>query len=360
MISASALLASGLTACGGADGAGGDIAAVSKAENAASETPGAQASTASSFFDDIFLNEDSGGYFYFAYNSVGSPGVSTGLDSSIGISQLNLFAKTDEASALKTKATPLTGNNTLQYSNIAYITSEGVFPTSTLPYDDLGLDSKVFQKLPDGYEFGVKGMSVPLYRVSLSVQDISGQTIAEATSKMQGFSEPMTRTLPRLVFPSNDPSTMPQGSRLYMPTYEAQTTFLRVKLNTRTREGVSLEQVINELPAAHRDEMYSPIQSLGGVRYLKIMGRTAIYLLTSDDYLVEYDGALYTAERFSPGDRPSAVAVENRYASGTTSSTIKFSEVSPRPAYNKTAFDFLVKKLGTTPKQAQSTYLVLQ
>ncbi|WP_250433749.1 hypothetical protein [Caballeronia sp. ATUFL_F2_KS9A] len=142
--------------------------------------------------------------------------------------------------------------------------------------------------------------------------------------------------MPRLSFPSGDTALMPRGSKMYVPRYEALTTFLRVDLSEKYSDPRTLDQ----LSAWYKRE----IQSFGGHRYMWVQG-TSIGLLTeSVNWIVEYNGALYKGELLTPGLRPPYLP------NGV-------SHVDPRPAYNKTAMDFLLKQLGPNPQQIRSPYM---
>jgi hypothetical protein len=61
-----------------------------------------------------------------------------------------------------------------------------LFTSRNTPYTDLGDNLKIFQKLSNGYQLGMKGMSTPLYEITLTQQDVSGQPVGTAVNSDRG------------------------------------------------------------------------------------------------------------------------------------------------------------------------------
>lgn len=351
-----------LSACGGADGvSSGDIASVAKSASAPSGASDAanQTSTAAGFFDDIFNTQAGSGYYIFGWNSIQSTETG-GARGETGMTRTRLGVIDGLDTTLRQSYTPLTGNDALQTSKVVFVAAEGAFPADVLPYDDLGPATKIFQKLPDGFDFGVSGMSTPLYRVKFDVQDVSGQTVTSVADHFQGGHEearpggllplagvapmivgvvnPLTVNMPRLVFPAGDTTLMPAGSRMYVPTYTAQTTFLRVDLSKKPWPNYTFDQFVKSFG--------KQVATLGGYRYTTApgMGAAAYSFTTTDRYLVEYNGEMYSATMITAGDSM-ALPVSDPM------STKPFPIVAPSPAFNETAAAFLIGQLGASPQQ---------
>ncbi|MDR5742022.1 hypothetical protein QCE73_02490 [Caballeronia sp. LZ029] len=382
---ASFLIAVTLSACGGSDGvAGGDIASVAKSAGAPAGASDAvtQTSDASSFFDGIFNTTSGAGYYIFGWNSIQSPKTGGALlkdpvsppagsmtepaPRDTGITRTRFGVIDGSDTTLRQSYVPLTGNDTLQYSKMVYITAEGAFPADSLPYDDLGPQTKIFQRSPDGFDFGVKGMSTPLYHVTLDVQNVAGQSVKSVVKLFQGgdpvpppdllypktvtvdyVANPLTVNMPRLVFPSSDTTLMPAGSQLFVPTYTAQTEFLRVDLSKVQFDG-TMQDFKKSTVIPIRD-----IKTLGGYQISAPAGTGADSgrFLTADDKYVEYQGKVYLGELISSGTRLTAPVSE-------TSTTIKYHVTAPRPAFNKIAAAFLTRQLGSTPQQTHDVMYI--
>jgi hypothetical protein len=294
--------------------------------------PDTPALTETQSFDEIFLTQTGSGYYSFSYDAF-VPSYGTGANA-VGISLTRKYVGASTTGFLSQASRPLTGTGSRSYAKVAYLSDAGVVEGEASPYDEIGPCSKVFRKFANGYEFGTKDMSAPLFRVMLNAQDVSGQTVSEVARKFQSDSDLVTYRMPRLVFPSGDTSVMPKGSTMYVPTYEALTTFLRMDLS-RKMEGETLDELVQW------EDTIGQIQSLGGYRYARLANLAHFGVQQAAQYVVEYDGDLYYAELFAMGSKPPLLS------DGV-------SVVSPRMAFNNIAADFLVRQLGPTPQQASS------
>ncbi len=361
---AASAIVSALSACGGSDGgATADVASVAKSESAPS---GASAS----FFDGIFNTTSGSGYYIFGWNSILDPETG-GAHGDTGITRTRFGVIDGSDTTLRESYVPTTGTDALQYSKMVYITAEGAFPADSLPYDDLGPHTKIFQRLPDGFDFGVQGMSAPLYRVTLDVRDVAGQSVKSVVKLFQGgdpvtytpppsvllplitvdsvrptvdyIANPLTVNMPRLVFPSSDTTLMPAGSQVFVPTYTAQTTFLRIDLSKLWFDGSIQDPILKRsgIPLA------GEIMTLGGYQYSALVGTgwgSGFFDTMDGHYVAEYQGKVYRAEVISAGDRLSSpVTTEGRKHL-----------TAPRPAFNKIAAAFLTRQLGSTPAQTHN------
>ncbi|SAK64956.1 hypothetical protein AWB76_03587 [Caballeronia temeraria] len=378
----SLFIAAALSGCGGSDGAagGGDIASVAKSAGAPEAASGAvaQTSNASSFFDGIFNTTSGAGYYIFGWNSILSPDTGGALGET-GITRTRFGVIDGSDTTLRQSYVPLTGNDTLQYSKMVYITAEGAFPADSLPYDDLGPQTKIFQRLPDGFDFGVKGMSTPLYRVTFDVQDVSGQSVKSVVKLFQGgdpvvpaprvpsplprptsiqdvqvmvdyIANPLTVNMPRLVFPSSDATVMPAGSQVFVPTYTAQTQFLRVDLSRVFFNGTIQDYRKNTGFRPLTESIWS-----GGYQYASPYGLgldNGLFRTKDGGYVVEYQGKVYAAELIPAGERLTAPVKGNATTTGA------YHVTAPRPAFNKIAAAFLTRQLGTTPEQTHNVMYI--
>jgi len=59
--------------------------------------------------------------------------------------------------------------------------SSGTYPS------DIGSNSRIFARLPQGYQLGMNGMSGPLYEFTLTTQDVSGEPV----NQVVGLDEPL-------------------------------------------------------------------------------------------------------------------------------------------------------------------------
>ena len=210
---AAVVLLMSLAACGG------NINSTASGENPGASTGGAgndaastppTRSTNASFFDGIFLKDSGTGYYQFDANFQGGKVK--------GTAKTAFYVNTDGDSNFSTTSSPVAGTFSQQYVSQAYITSEGAFTSQSTPYTDIGTNSKIFSKLPQGYELGMQGMSSPLYQVTVDAQDVSGQPVSQVVYKDEG---PATNGLYSLL--SNDNTPMPQGSTIYQTPYSVLT-----------------------------------------------------------------------------------------------------------------------------------------
>ncbi|WP_235024460.1 hypothetical protein [Caballeronia arvi] len=240
--------------------------------------------------------KDSGsGYYQFDANTgpTGGKVVATGRTS--------FFVNADADANVSAATAAVAGDYTQRYVDQAYITSEGAFTSRTTPYTDLGTNSKIFQKLSQGYEIGMQGMSTPLYRVTIKQQDVSGQALADVIRQDRG---PSTNRLYALL--NGDTSPMPQGAQIYQNPNTVVTTHIWVNLASAGSSGwKSLEQA--------QASSGGSIESMGGYRYLKA---------ASNSVYVDYNGTICYGEFESAGD---------------------IHDVMPA-AYNRIAADFIAQR----------------
>ncbi|AET91685.1 hypothetical protein BYI23_B010780 [Burkholderia sp. YI23] len=277
LLSATVALLTALSACGGGGGDSGNAAAVSNDSGNPASTPAGttSSSTNASFFDSIFMTDSGSGFYQFGANA----GSVVGTIAATG--RTRFFVTSDADVNFTAVTSAVAGPYTQRYVTQAYITSEGAFTSDSTPYIDFGSNSKIFQKLPQGYELGMQGMSAPLYRVTIQAEDVSGLPVSEAIRKDEG---PATNGLSRLL--SQDSSVMPPGSQIYQIPYTVLTTHLWANLSSGTTGFSTLEQV--------QSRAGGEIQSLGGYRYLKPAPNSATY--------VEYNGGIYYGELLNAGD----------------------------------------------------------
>jgi hypothetical protein len=273
---AAVVLFMSLAACGGnsssaASGAGPGASTGGAGNDAASisSIPSANAS----FFDGIFLKDSGTGYYQFDANFQGGNVKGTGNTA--------FYVNTDGDSNFSTTSSPVAGTFSQRYVSQVYITSEGAYASQSTPYTDIGTNSKIFSKLPQGYELGMQGMSSPLYQVTVNPQDVSGQPVSQVLYKDEG---PGTNGLNSLLFHDNTP--MPQGSKIYQTPYSVLTTHLWVNLTAKLSGFGSLEQI--------QTATGGTIRSLGGYRYLQPTPDSAAS--------VEYNGAIYYGELLNAGE----------------------------------------------------------
>jgi len=278
-----------LAACGGGGNSGGQTSASSGAtppSGAADSSGTPPPSINASFFDGIFLNDTGTGYYQFDAN------ISSGK--TLGAGRTGFYVNNDADSNFITASSTVGGAYKQQYVTQAYITAEGAFVSQSTPYTDIGTNSKIFAKLPQGYELGMQGMSTPLYQVTISALDVSGQPVAQVVEQDEG---PATNGLSMLL--SSDSSPMPTGAQIYQAPCTVLTTHLWVNLTSAQTGWSSLESI--------EASQGGSIQSLGGYRYLMPTPNSAAY--------VEYDGAIYYGELLNAGDRQDVVpAAYNRIA----------------------------------------------
>ncbi|MEX3970877.1 hypothetical protein [Paraburkholderia caribensis] len=298
---ATLLLAITLAACGG--GSSGNPSSVtnsaatpSGASDASTPTPSANAS----FFDSIFLDGSGAGYYQFGANL--RPGSSTPLATGrtrffvTGESDLNFSRSIDIILGAY--------GSDLDYG---YITAEGLFTSRNPNPSDIGTYSKIFQRLAQGYQLGMRGTSTALYEVTLTVQDVAGQPVSDVVRREEAVGNGLRSLL------SSDGAIMPAGSQTYVQSGKVlvqHIIFDETNSVTGPSSG-SLEQM--------QASVGGTIQTLGGYRYLIGNGSQSVY--------VEYNGTLHDGWLYNAGD------VRDAMPSG----------------YNKIAADFLAaeeKKVG--------------
>lgn len=293
-----AVLLMSLAACGGsntsstATSTNGEAATTGGTGDTTSSTT-STSSTNSGLFDGIFLKESGAGYYQFD--------ASFQAGKAIGSGRTAFYVSSDTDSNFSTTSSPVGGTFTQQYSTQAYITNEGAFTSQSTPYTDIGTNSKIFSKLPQGYEYGMQGMSTPLYHVTINAQDVSGQPVSKVVNQDQG---PATNGLSSLL--QNDNSPMPQGAQIYQQPYTVVTTHLWTNLSSGASNWTSLESV--------QASVGGTIQSLGGYRYLQPSPNSVAY--------IEYNGAIHIGELLNAGD---------------------VHDVDPA-AYNRVAADFIAQR----------------
>lgn len=287
----------GLGACGGGGGNNSSPVANTGGSQTPSDNTGGSGnstpSTNASFFDGIFLQGSGSGLYQFDSNMANGAVTATGRTS--------FSVNTDDDASFTTISNVVAGNFTQQYVTQAYITAEGAFTSQSTPYTDIGTNSKIFAKLPQGYELGIQGMSTPLYQVTINTQDVSSQAVSKVVQQDEG---PATNGLSLLL--GNDNTPMPQGAQMYQMPYTVLTTHLWVNLSTGKLNFASLE--------SSQSLVGGTIQTLGGYRYVWPSANSGAY--------VEYNGAIYIGEMLTAGD---------------------VHDVDPA-AYNRVAADFIAQR----------------
>lgn len=274
-----AVLLSLLSACGNDSSDGG-----TPAQAASNATFAAPLQTAA-FFDDIFLAAKGAGYYAFDAN--------TAQDQITGAGRTRYYVNSDNDNHFSRASEVVSGAFVQQSVKRVYITSEAVAISRQTRYTDIGANSKIFAKLPQGYELGLDGISTPLYSVQMEVLDVSGLPVSEVV----GQDEASERN-GLLVLLGKDSTLMPKGAKIYLESCTVMTTHLRVNLSAAMTGLQSVEAI-----QAAKD---GTIDSLGGYRYLQSIAG-AVY--------IDYDGAIYSGELLSAGDSCEGdVAAYNRIA----------------------------------------------
>jgi hypothetical protein len=275
LLSAIGILLTALSACGGGSSNSDNSAAVSNDTANPASTPAATppSSTTASFFNGIFMKDGGSGFYQFGSTTASGNVVATG--------RTQFFVNADADPNFATVTSTIAGAYTQRYVSQVYITAEGAFTSESTPYIDIGSNSKIFQKLPQGYELGMQGMSTALYRVTINAEDVSGLPISEAIFKDRG---PTTNGLSSLL--GKDSTPMPQGSQIYQIPYTVLTTHLWVNLSSGPASSQTLEQI--------QATSGGSIQTLGGYRYLQPTPNSSAS--------VEYNGAIYYGEVLNAGD----------------------------------------------------------
>ncbi|SIO72582.1 hypothetical protein SAMN05444172_9031 [Burkholderia sp. GAS332] len=183
-------------------------------------------STQAGFFDSIFVNGSGSGYYQFGANFGGASGKPTAT----GRTQFYLSGDSDINFTETTGV--IVGSYQQQYVDGVYITEEGAFTSRSTRYTDIGSGSRIFQKLPQGYQFGMNGMTSPLYDVTLTSQDVSGQPVGQALEADNG---PSTNGLLALL--GNDTTRMPAGAVIFQSSEKMLTTHRLFNLGGKNAGG---------------------------------------------------------------------------------------------------------------------------
>jgi hypothetical protein len=287
-------LAAMLAACGGGNGNSDDASPTSNAavtppaspDTAASDTP----ATSTSFFDSVFLDGIGAGYYQFDANyGSGFYPTATG--------QTRIYVTADANTNFSATSTAILGPYVAN-NDEAYVTAEGLFMATSSGSSGLG-GARIFQQLPQGYQWGPNGVSAPLYEIALTIEDVAGQPINEMAGRDEAGGNGLTLTL------TSDATPMPAGAKIYRQTSKVLVPHLIIKTGSKAQAFASLEKA----------QAYygGTIQTLGGYRYL---------LTKSNITYAEYNGAVYMANVRNAGD------IENAMPSG----------------YNRIAADFIVQE----------------
>ncbi|MCI0150799.1 hypothetical protein KNO81_33570 [Paraburkholderia sediminicola] len=276
MVMATIVMVMTLTACPGG-GTSDKSSAVDNAEGAAtgnpSGTPGTP-STQAGFFDSIFINGSGSGYYQFGANFGGTSGkpVATG--------RTQFYVNGDADTNFSESTAIVLGSYQQQYVDNVYITVEGAFASRSTPYTDIGSGSRIFQRLPQGYQMGMNGMSAPFYEITLTQQDLPGQPVGQALEADKG---PATNGLSILL--GNDATPMPGGAQILQLSEKTLATHLWLNLASKDASGKSLEQ--------WQAQLGGTIQTLGGYRYVLLGSGTSG---AGSSAYIEYNGAIYSGE----------------------------------------------------------------
>lgn len=272
-------LAAMLTACGGGNGNSDDSSSASNAavtppvspDTAASDTP----ATSTSFFDSVFLDSIGAGYYQFGANyGSGFYPTATG--------QLRIYVTADTNTNFSLTSTAILGPY-VEDNDEAYVTAEGLFMATSVGSSGLG-GARIFQQLPQGYQWGPNGVSAPLYEIALTIEDVAGQPINEMAGHDEAGGNGLTLVL------TADTTPMPAGAKIYRQTSKVLVPHLIIKTGSKPQPFASLEKA-----QAYYD---GTIQTLGGYRYL---------LTNSTITYAEYNGAVYMANVRNVGDLDDAM-----------------------------------------------------
>ncbi len=267
-----------LSACGG--GSNGEGASVSndsgtktsdKSDQGISAPPLPSANA--SFFDNIFMNSGGAGYYQFDANwpTGGSRPTATG--------RTRIYVNSDADTNFSVLTTSILGSIAPDSTQV-YVTGEGVF-TSVNPYgSNIGSNSTIFQRLSQGYQLGMKGLSTPLYEITLTINDVAGQPARDVVARDEGVGGGLVSLL------YQDASPMPAGAKTY--TQVAKTLAYHLSFNL-----LSPKPAVTSLEAAQANAG-GTIQMLGGLRYLRRANSNWAY--------VEYNSAIRSAYVYAPGD----------------------------------------------------------
>ncbi|MEX3933651.1 hypothetical protein AB4Y32_17895 [Paraburkholderia phymatum] len=270
--SAALMVAVALSACGG--GSSGNPSSDSNASGASSSAPSATPSTNASFFDGVFMDGSGAGYYEFGANMPPAGGLHP-----TGTGRIRYYVKGDTDSNFSVSSETILGTYAADVDT-GYITAEGLFMSRNPNFGDIGSNSRIFQRLSQGYQLGMNGMSAPLYEITLTVQDVSGQPV----NKVVGIDEAGGNALSFLL--GNDTTPMPAGAQTYRQTAKVLVPHLMFELSGNNTGFASLEQA--------QARVGGTIQTLGGYRYLSRNGTAGAY--------IEYNGAVYFATVYGAGD----------------------------------------------------------
>jgi hypothetical protein len=285
-----------LTAC-----SGGNNDSPSSTSNTAvtpSGSPDTSASDApatnTSFFNRIFLDGSGAGYYQFGANYAnGFYPTATGL--------VRIYVTADASTNFNVDPTAILGSYAPN-SETGYLTAEGLFMSTGPESSGLG-GSRIFQQLSQGYQWGPNGVSAPLYEVTLTAEDVTGQPVSGVVGLDEAGGNGLTVVL------GNDTTPMPAGAQTYRQTANVLVSHLVFNTAGKLKVFTSLEQT----------QAYygGTIQTLSGYRYLVVSANNAY---------AEYNGAVYPAKLYSAGD------VNDAMPSG----------------YNRIAADFIVQQQQKT------------
>lgn len=261
-------LVSMVAACGGGGNDGGAAPATDANQQ------GGNSNQTLSFFDGVFLKDKGAGFYQFA---VKDPFSASALNAEC---ELQYYVDTSADLSLSMQATSVSGTCQAPFENALFITQEGAFTSMGWRATPLGAGMKLFQKLPSGFELGPIGSSVALYRIDMTVTDVSDQAVDDVIHNDEGILE---QGLNQLF--TGDRSAMPKGSQQYQAPYTVLATHVRTDLQGRKANWQTLE--------AAQAASGGTIQSLGGYRYLTTPGNVTY---------VEYNGAIYYGGVLQAGD----------------------------------------------------------
>jgi hypothetical protein len=281
-----------LTACGG--GNSDNPSSTSNTALTPSGSPDTSAADTAaanpSFFDGIFLDGTGAGYYQFAANYADAfyP-TATG--------QVRIYVTADANTNFSTTPTAILGPYVASNQGL-YLTAEGLFISSGPESSGLG-GARIFQQLPQGYQWGPNGISAPLYEITLTAEDVAGQRVSYVAGRDEAGGNGLTVLL------GSDTTPMPAGAQTYRQTAKVLVSHVSFNTASRVKVFTTLEQT----------QAYygGTVQTLGGYRYL---------LTSNQQAYAEYNGAVYFAAVHNVGD------VDDAMPSG----------------YNKIAADFLVQE----------------
>ncbi|MFC0397071.1 hypothetical protein [Paraburkholderia rhizosphaerae] len=288
-----------LAACGG-DGNNPTGTVAADSTGPAPSGANAPADTAAAFFDSIFMDGAGKGYYQFdtAHDANGLPLMNQTT------SGRRRYYVTGEADTNFTQTTNAIAGGYVPYvESVVFITDEGAFTSQSAASTNIGTNSKIFKRLQQGYDLGMTGMSTPLYRVTIKVQDVSGQSVAAVVSQDENA------TLNGLMPVRQDNAPMPTGAQIYQVPYTVLKQHLRINLSITRPSPSSLETL--------QASQGGTIEMMGGYRWLKPATSNGLPY-------IEYNGAVYNGGLQMPDDVHEAVGA----------------------AYNQVAADFIAQRLA--------------